>query len=86
MSKLQFNHLATIIEGSIHVDEKISISEIAQDIAKTRGRSFIYRFLSDLPWDNEILNHNKLAYIKHHMKHNLLSEDMGFLVIDDTVN
>lgn len=86
MSKPQFNHLATIIEGSINIEGRISISKIAENIVKAKDQSCICRFLSDSPWDDKLLNHNRLGYLQHLMKNDLSSEDTGFLVIDDTVN
>lgn len=86
MSKPQLNHLATIIEGNINLEGKISISKIAKNIVKAKDQSCICRFLSDSPWDDKLLNHNRLGYLQHIMDRDLSSEDIGFLVIDDTVN
>ena len=64
MSKPQFNHLATIIEGIINIGDNVSISKIAENIVKAKDKSCISRFLSSSPWDDELLNNNRLAYIK----------------------
>ena len=86
LSKPQFNHLATIIEGNININGKVSISKIAENISEAKDKSCIYRFLSNSPWDDELLNYNRIAYINHHINHNLGPDEIGFLVIDDTVN
>ncbi|NLZ35677.1 MAG: hypothetical protein GX889_12425, partial [Clostridiales bacterium] len=86
MSKPQFNHLATIIEGIINIGDKVSISKIAENIVKAKDKSCISRFLSNSPWDDELLNYNRLAYIKQLLNNELESNDIGFIVIDDTVN
>ena len=86
MSKPQFNHLATIIEGIINIGDNVSISKIAENIVKAKDKSCISRFLSSSPWDDELLNNNRLAYIKELLNNELCSDDIGFLVIDDTVN
>lgn len=39
MSKPQFNHLATIIEGGINIEGKVSISKIAENIVKAKDKS-----------------------------------------------
>lgn len=54
-SKPQFNHLATIIEGSINIEVKVSISKIAENIAKAKDKSCVCRFLSDSTWDNYVI-------------------------------
>ncbi|MDK2800131.1 MAG: hypothetical protein PWP27_1949 [Clostridiales bacterium] len=86
MSKPQFNHLATMIEGTINIDGKISISKIAENILKAKDTSCIYRFFSKSPWNDELLNHNRLDYLQYHLEHQLQPNTVGFLVIDDTVN
>lgn len=86
MNKPQFNHLATIIEGIINIGDNVSISKIAENIVKAKDKSCISRFLSSSPWDDELLNNNRLAYIKELLNNELCSDDIGFLVIDDTVN
>ncbi|TJX15147.1 hypothetical protein E9840_03530 [Tissierella creatinini] len=47
LSKPQFNHLATIIEGNININGKVSISRIAENISecyngKPCGRVLLY--------------------------------------------
>ena len=86
MNEPQFNHLATIIEGTTNIGDKVSISKIAENIVKAKDKSCISRFLSNSPWDDELLNSNRLAYIKELLNNELCSDDIGFLVIDDTVN
>lgn len=86
MNKPQFNHIATIIEGIINIGDKASISKIAENIVKAKDKSCISRFLSNSPWDDGLLNSNRLAYIKELLNNELCSDDIGFLVIDDTVN
>lgn len=39
MSKPQFNHLATIIEGIINIGDKVSISKIAENIVKAKDKA-----------------------------------------------
>jgi SRSO17 transposase len=86
MSQPQFNHLATMVEGCIHIDGKVSISKIAEHIAKAKDESCIYRFLSQSPWDESLLNRNRISFLEYHLDHNIQPGQVGFLVIDDTVN
>jgi len=86
MSQPQFNHLATMVEGSINIDGNISISKIAETIAKAKDESCIYKFLSQSPWDDKLLNRNRISFLEHHLEYNTHLGQVGFLVIDDTVN
>jgi len=86
MSQPQFNHLATMVEGSINIDGNISISEIAEHIVKAKGESCIYKFLSRSPWDDKLLNRNRISFLEYHLECNTHPGQIGFLVIDDTVN
>lgn len=86
MNKAQFNHLITMVEGSIQIEGKISISKIAENIATSKDESCIYRFLSESPWDDELLNRNRVNFLEYHLEHNIQPNETGFLVIDDTTN
>lgn len=86
MSRPQFNYLAIMVEGCINIDCNISILKIAQTIAKAKDESCIYKFLSQSPWDDKLLNYNRISYLEHHLEYNTHPGQVGFLVIDDTVN
>jgi len=86
MSKAQFNHLVTMVEGSIQVEGKLSISKIAENITIAKDKSCIYRFLSKSPWDDKQLNRNRISFLSYHLEHNIRPGEVGFLVIDDTTN
>jgi len=86
MSKTQFNHLITMMEGSIQIEGKMSISKIAENIATAKDKSCIYRFLSESPWDDGLLNRNRISFLEYHLEHYIKPGEIGFLVIDDTTN
>lgn len=86
LSKPQFNHLATMIEGIINIDSKWSISKIAEHITLSKDKSCICRFLSESPWDDELLNRNRISLLNYHIDHQIKPGTIGFLVIDDTTN
>ncbi|HEY8362376.1 MAG TPA: hypothetical protein VIK77_05775 [Tissierellaceae bacterium] len=67
MNKAQFNHLITMVEGSLQMEGKISISKIAENIATAKDESCIYRFLSKSPWDDELLNRNRINFLRYHL-------------------
>ena len=68
MSKAQFNHLITMVEGSIKIESKLSISKIAKNIAMAKDKSCIYRFLSKSPWDDKQLNRNRISFLSYHLE------------------
>lgn len=86
MTKPQFNHLSTMIEGIISIGDNKSISNIAENIALAKDKSCIYRFLSQSPWDDELLNRNRISFLQYHLEHNVKPDTVGFFVIDDTTN
>jgi len=83
MSKAQFNHLITMVEGSIQMEGKTSISKIAENIATAKDESCIYRFLSKSPWDDKQLNRNRISFLSYHLEHSIRPGEIGFLVIDE---
>jgi len=68
MSKPQFNHFATMVEGSINIDDSISISKIAENIVKAKDKSCICKFLSRSPWDDRLLNRNRISLLEYHLE------------------
>ncbi|MFU0800658.1 MAG: transposase [Xylanivirga thermophila] len=75
-----------MVKGSIDIDGNISISKIADQIAKAKDESCIYKFLSQSLWDDKLLNRNSINFLEHHLEYNTHPGQVGFLVIDDTVN
>ena len=71
ISKPQFNHLATMVEGCINIDGKLSISKIAEGIEKANDKSCIYRFLSQSPWNENLLNRNRIGFLEYHLEYNI---------------
>lgn len=86
MSKPQFNHLSSIVNGLINIKGNKTISTIAQGILTAKDRSCIYKFLSRSKWDDSLLNTNRINYINYYIKNNVPNNSVGFLVIDYTVN
>jgi len=86
MSRPQFNHLATMVKGCINIDGNLSISKIAETVTIAKDKSCIYRFLSQYPWGDKLLNRNRISYLEHRLEYNTHPRQVGFLVIDDTVN
>jgi SRSO17 transposase len=86
MSKPQFNHLTTIVNGLINLPGTKTLSEIAKCVLSSKDKSCIYRFLSNSKWDDSLLNANRISHLNFFLKHNIKPKSVGFLVIDDTVN
>ncbi|AKA67296.1 IS701 family transposase [Clostridium scatologenes] len=86
MSKPQFNHLTTIVNGLINLPGTKTLSKIAKCVLSSKDKSCIYRFLNHSKWDDSLLNANRLSYLNFFFKHNIKPKSVGFLVIDDTVN
>lgn len=86
MSKPQFNHLSSIVNGLINIKGNKTISSIAEGILSAKDRSSIYKFLSRSKWDDSLLNTNRINYLNYYIKNNVPDNSVGFLVIDDTVN
>jgi SRSO17 transposase len=86
MSKPQFNHLSSIINGLINIKGNKTISKIAEGIVSAKDKSSIYKFLSCSKWDDSLLNRNRINYINYFIRNNISDNSVGFLVIDDTVN
>ncbi|WIF95715.1 transposase [Caminicella sporogenes] len=86
ISKPQFNHLSSIINGLINIKDNKTISKIAEDIVSAKDKSSIYKFLSRSKWDDSLLNRNRINYINYFIRNNIVDNSVGFLVIDDTVN
>ncbi|SHJ73182.1 hypothetical protein SAMN02745912_00886 [Paramaledivibacter caminithermalis DSM 15212] len=72
MSKPQFNHLSSIVNGLINIKGNKTISTIAQGILTAKDRSSIYKFLSSSKWDDSLLNTNRINYINYYVKNNVL--------------
>jgi len=86
MSKPQFNHLSSIVNGLINIKGNKTISKIAEGILSAKDKSSIYRFLSRSKWDDSLLDSNRINYLNYYIKNNIPNSSVGFLVIDDTVN
>ncbi|WP_427340426.1 hypothetical protein [Caloranaerobacter sp. DY30410] len=87
MSKPQFNHLCSIVNGLINIKGNKTISKIAEGILSAKDKSSIYKFLSRSKWDDSLLNRNRINYLNHYIiKNNVSNNSVGFLVIDNTVN
>ncbi|WP_294184466.1 IS701 family transposase [uncultured Clostridium sp.] len=86
MSKPQFNHLTTIVNGLINLPGTKTLSEIAENVYSAKDKSCICKFLSSSRWDDNLLNRNRINYLNFFLENNIAPESVGFLVIDDTVN
>ncbi len=86
MSKPQFNHLSSIVNGLINIRGNKTISAIAEGILSAKDKSSIYKFLSRSKWDDSLLNTNRINYLNYYIRNNVSANSTGFLVIDDTVN
>jgi SRSO17 transposase len=86
MSKPQFNHLSSIINGLINIKGNKTISKIAKGILSAKVKSSIYKFLSRSKWDDSLLDSNHINYLNYYIKNNVSDNSVGFLIIDDTVN
>lgn len=86
MSKPQFNHLSSIVNGLINIKGNKTISKIAEGILSAKDKSSIYKFLSHSKWDDSLLDRNRISYLNYYIKNNVSDSSVGFLVIDDTVN
>lgn len=86
MTKPQFQHLSTIVNGLINLPGNKSLSRIAEAIMNAGDSSCIYRFLKQSKWDDYLLNKNRMSYLNLHFENYAKSDSVGFLVIDDTIN
>ncbi|WP_102398934.1 IS701 family transposase [Haloimpatiens massiliensis] len=86
MSKPQFHHISTIINGLINLDGTKSLLKISEYILAAKSSSSIYRFLSNSKWDDSLIDRNRINYLKLHFNKLIKPKSVGFLVIDDTVN
>jgi SRSO17 transposase len=86
MSKSQFNHLTTIVNGLINLPGTKTLSKIVENVYSAKDKSCIYKFLSHSKWDDSLLNSNRINYLNFFLENNVAPESVGFLVIDDTVN
>ncbi|URZ06612.1 hypothetical protein CLROS_019450 [Clostridium felsineum] len=86
MNKPQFHHITTIINGLINLDGTKSLSKISENILTAKSNSSIYRFLSRSKWDDNLIDRNRINYLKLHFNKLIKPKSVGFLVIDDTVN
>lgn len=86
ISKPQFHHLTTIINGLINLDGTKSLLKISEHILTAKSSSSIYRFLSHSKWDDSLIDRNRINYLKLHFDTFVKPKSVGFLVIDDTIN
>jgi len=86
MSKPQFNHLTTIVNGLINLPGTKTLSKIPASVFSAKDKSCIYKFLSHSKWDDSLLNNNRINYLNFFLENNIAPKSVGFLVIDDTVN
>jgi hypothetical protein len=77
MSKPQFHHLSTIVNGLVNLSETKSLAKISKHILEAKHSSSIYRFLIDA---------NRINYLKIYFEHAIKPGSVGFLALDDTVN
>lgn len=86
ISKPQFHHITTIINGLINLDGTKSLLKISEHTLTAKSSSSIYRFLSHSKWDDSLIDRNRVNYLKLHFDKIIKPKSVGFLVIDDTVN
>lgn len=86
LSKNQMNNLYSLVEGIITVKGNKSIRRVSNEVITARESSSLYRYLKNSKWTDEVINHNRLSYLNMFFENNIKSEEVAFLIIDDTVN
>lgn len=72
MSKPQFNHLSTIVNGLINPPGTKILSGIAKSMVYERNKSCIYKFLSHSKWDDSVLNNNRISHLNFFLEYNIV--------------
>ncbi|MBC2578775.1 hypothetical protein [Clostridium sp. DJ247] len=62
MSKPQFNHLTSIVNGLINLPSIKTLSKIAASVSSAKDKSCIYKFLSRSKWDDSLLSNYEKVY------------------------
>lgn len=86
MSKPQFHHLSTIVNGLVNLSGTKSLAKISKHILEAKHSSSIYKFLSRSQWDDSLIDANRINYLNFYFENAIKPGSIGFLALDDTVN
>lgn len=69
MSKPQFHHLSTIVNGLVNLSGTKSLAKISKHILEAKHSSSIYKFLSKSQWDDSLIDANRINYLNFYFDH-----------------
>lgn len=86
LSSKQFKHLNEMVQSVICNDGKRTISNMTRNLYDSVDRSNMCRFLSDSPWDSNVINENRIAQLNHLIElEQQKSKEPIFEIFDDTM-
>src|SRR5215210_7710549 len=83
-NRCQFQHFQHDLTGLIVLPNK-SLTNIARCVLESADKTNLSRFLSEAPWQQDLVNHRRIRYLLEQTKPHRRPRAEAAVIIDDTL-